>query len=191
MNLERRLLTPTVSTDVLRVHEQATIAYQIWTSLPRQFEPGALVRRRFATPLEPVHAIRDGRGNFHAFAAFATYQSALVDTSGGRKTQVSILHYPHLADDDVGQLALEYVLDSIELTCLDKAVGLEGFRRLIDEEVDRRILQVLFGTSRMSRQEFAQRAGVSTRVLKTQHTSSRQPDTKERSTRRTVVERLL
>lgn len=190
MNLARRLLTPTVSARALRIHEQAVVSYEIWTSLPRQFDPGALVRRRTATPLEPVHAIRDGRGIFHAFAAFATYQSALVDTSGGRKTQVSVLHYPHLDANDVEQLALEYLLDSIESTCLDKAAGLEGFRRLIDEGVDRQTLEALSGTCRMSRQEFSRRAGVSTRALKSEHSSSRRSGARERSTRRTVVERL-
>ena len=190
MNLGRRLLTPTVSAKALRIHEQASVAYEIWTSLPRQFEPGALVRRSCATPLEPVHAVRDRRGVFHAFAAFATYQSALVDTGDGRKTQVSVLHYPHLDGDDVEQLALEHLLESIEVTCLDRATGLESFRKLIDEEVDKRNVEALFGTSRMSRQQFAQRAGISTRALKSQHSTSQQPDRKEQSVRRIVAERL-
>lgn len=190
MNLERRLLTPIVSVNGIRIHEQASVAYDIWASLPRQFKPGALVRRGSATPLEPIHAIRDRRGIFHAFAAFATYQSALVHTSDGGKAQFSVLHYPHLDGDDVERLALEYLLESIESTCLDKANGLEGFRTLINEEVDKRTMEALFGTSRVSRRQFAQRAGISTRALKSQHSSSQQPDRKGQSVRRIVAERL-
>ncbi len=190
MNLERRLLTPTVSTDGIRIHEQASVAYEIWTSLPRQFKPGSLVKRRSATPLEPIHAIRDRRGMFHAFAAFTTYQSALIHTSNGGKAQFSVLHYPHLDGDDVERLALEYLLESIESTCLDRATGLESLRKLIDEEIDKRTVEALFGTSRMSRRQFAQRAGISTRALKSQRSSSQQTDREEQSVRRIVAARL-
>ena len=190
MNLQRRLLTPIVSTNGIRIHKQASVAYEIWTSLPRQFVSGALVKHRLAAPLEPIHAVRDGRGVFHAFAAFATYQSALVDTSGGRKTRVSILHYPDLDGDDVELLALECLLDSIELDCLDRKVGLEFLRRLLDEEIDKRILQSLFGTARLSRNTFARLAGVSVGALKTQHVAQPQGQLERPNARQAVVKKL-
>ena len=197
----RRILAPLaalgLATAVAGCYQppQSTAASNIKPSISAKAQGagGAVVVDRIAMPTNGwivIHAVRDGRGVFHAFAAFATYQSALVDTSGGRKTRVSILHYPDLDGDDVELLALECLLDSIELDCLDRKVGLEFLRRLLDEEIDKRILQSLFGTARLSRNTFARLAGVSVGALKTQHVAQPQGQLERPNARQAVLRKL-
>ena len=190
MNTNRRLLMPFVSRQSLRIHERARSAYEIWKQLKRQFDPGVLTSGETTVGLDPIHALRDSRENFHVFANFANYQSALANVIAVGKTQISVLHYPHMRDTDIDDLSLTYVLNSIEAACLDKSAGLEYLRQLLNEQVDRRVLERVCGTPQMSRHDMAHRAGVTEGILKAQ---KKRPDegTKQRqSTRRTVVERL-
>jgi len=181
---------PFVSRQSLRIHERARSAYEIWTLLKRQFDPGALNSGEATVGLDPLHALRDSRENFHVFANFANYQLALTNVIDLEKTQISVLHYPQMRDTDIDGLSLTYVLNSVEAACLDKSAGLEYLRQLLNDRVDRRVLERVCGTRRMSRHDMAHRAGVSAGILKAQNNGAHKGAAEQQCTRRTVVERL-
>lgn len=191
MNLERRLLTPHVSRQSIRLHECAQFAYEIWRHLPRQFELGALIPGGGPIGLDPIHVIRDSRENLYVFANFASYQAALTRvTKQNKTTRISVLHYPHLKSADIEVLSFAHVLYSIETACLDRSAGAECIRHLLNERVDSKILERVCGIRRISRKEMAYRTGVSTSILKAQNKALRASTTEQGCIRRSIVERL-
>ncbi|NNE61618.1 MAG: hypothetical protein HKN35_12030 [Woeseia sp.] len=190
MNLERRLLMPFVSRRSLRIHKQAQFAYDIWSQLVRQFDPGVLASGGPPVGLDPIHAIRDSRENFHVFANFDNYQLAVTKVMDREKTQISVLHYPRIRDPDIGALSLAYVIKLVEAACLHKSAGIEYLRQLLNDRVDRRVLERVCGKGNLSRHDMARRAGVSAGSLKARSGSTSKGTTQQQNTRRTVVERL-
>ncbi len=133
MTLDRRLLIPRVTSTSIGVHDAAKPAYQIWSSLLRQFDAGSLsFGDQIACPLDLLHAIKDRRGCIHVFAGFDAYQALIPSLSTTKKSRVSILCYPDLEEPDIERLSLKWTVKFIKSGCLDRRSGLEMFRQLLD-----------------------------------------------------------
>ena len=151
------------------VHEAAVAAYRVWSSLYRQFDAASLNSdATVAFPLYPLHAIKYRQDFYHVVAGFDAYQALIPSLSATRKSRVYVLCYPDLDDQDVERLSLKWTLDFIKNGCLDRRRGLEMFRQLLDTHVDKRNLEQVCGTSRMSRSEFSRLTGIPVSALKSQ-----------------------
>ena len=169
MTFDRRLLTPHIASTSIGIHDAAKAAYQVWSSLPRQFDTGVLSsREQAAFLLDPLHATKDRRGCFHVFAGFDAYQALIASLSPTQKSRVTMLCYSDLDDPAIERYALRWLANFVKNGCLDRRNGLEQLRSLLNAYIDKRDLEQVFGASRMSRSEFARRAGVSPSVLKAQ-----------------------
>jgi len=173
------------------VHEAADSAYRVWSSLYRQFGAASLNSDATETfPLYPLHAIKYRQDFYHVVAGFDAYQALIPSLSATRKSRVTILCYPDLEEPDIERLSLKWTVDFIKNGCLDRRSGLEMFRLLLDAHVDKRVLEQVCGTSRMSRSEFARLTGISVPVLKAQAKSIRRNKKAGVTAKDYVLERL-
>ena len=169
MNRQPRLLTPHLTSAMVGVHEAADAAYRVWSSLYRQFDAGSLsLCASGPSPLYPLHAIKYRRDFYQVFAGFDAYQALIPALCATSKSRVSILCYPDLEAPDIERLSLEWTVNFIKAGCLDRRTGLEMLRLLLDTLVDKRVLEQVCGTSRMSRSEFARLTGIPVSALKAQ-----------------------
>lgn len=151
------------------VHEAADSAYRVWSSLYRQFGAASLNSDATETfPLYPLHAIKYRQDFYHVVAGFDAYQALIPSLSTTKKSRVYVLCYPDLEEPDIERLSLKWTVDFIMNGCLDRRSGLEMFRLLLDTLVDKRTLEQVCGTSRMSRSQFARLTGIPVSVLKSQ-----------------------
>lgn len=191
MNRQPRLLTPHLTSAMVSIHEAADAAYQLWSSLYRQFDASSLISNApEAFPLYPLHAIKYRQDIYHVVAGFDAYQTLIPSLSAAKKSRVSILCYPDLELPDIERLSLKWTVNFIKNGCLDRRNGHEMFRRLLDTLVDKRVLEQVCGISRMSRTEFARVTGIPVSALKAQ-ASKFPPREKTRVTaKHYVLERL-
>lgn len=191
MTFNRRLLTPRLTSGSLDIHDEALPAYQIWTCLGRQFEAGSLVSGAPCDlQLDPLHAVKVGTRGFRVFAGFPAYQELVALMSETDRSQVTILCYSDLDRPDIELLSLRWLLRFIEGGCLDRLSGLEQLRASLVSWIDRRTLEQVCGSPRMSRSAFAPRANVPPSVLKAQAGRTLLRQEKRVSARDYVLRRL-
>ena len=173
------------------VHEAANSAYRVWSSLYRQFDAGSLsLDASGPSPLYPLHAIKYRRDFYQVFAGFDAYQALIPALSATRKSRISVLCYPDLEASDIERLSLEWTVNFIKGGCLDRRTGLEMLRLLLDTLVDKRVLEQVCGTSRMSRSEFARLTGIPASALKAQAKTVRRNTKASVTAKDYVLERL-
>ncbi len=186
------MIAPYIARKSLRIHEAAESSYRLWSILPRQFLPGSLttIASLADFSIDPFHAVQNRHGDFQIFAGFSAYQRFLSSTSGNKKRQIPILCYSELSDPQVEVLSLTWLLRLIEDNCLDRTCGLEQLRASLNSLIDKRVLESVCNTNKMSRSEFAPRAKVLASTLKAQARNHTSTPIKKRGGKHHVLRKL-